>query len=90
MIYFLAAATAAMAAYVFWLAAFRMRRERVWSERERNRGKHAFRPRERVRFLLGRSFDVPQERAEWEDTLVTRLGDVPASPAGARAASEKV
>ena len=58
MLYVIPAATAAMFGYMIWLAVFRMRRDRVWSEREQSRGKFAFRPRERLRFLLHRSFDV--------------------------------
>ena len=81
MIYIIPAATLAMLAYVFWLAAFRMRRDRVRSERELNRGKFAFRPKERLRFLLSRSFDVSPEKPEWEDPLVSRLADVPAPAA---------
>lgn len=77
MMYLLPAATVAMFAYVFWLAAFRMRRDRVWSERERSRGKFAFRPKERVRFLLGRSFEVKPDRPEWEESLVSSLATVP-------------
>lgn len=87
MIYVLAAATATMGGYMFWLAAFRMRPERVWGERERSRGKHAFRPKERVRYLLGRTFDVPPDRPEWEDTLVSRLADIDTAdrqPSGAQ------
>ena len=77
MIYLIPAATAAMIAYVFWLAVFRLRRERVKSERELSRGKHAFRPKDRLRFLLGRSFGVSPERPEWEEPLVSRLTELP-------------
>jgi hypothetical protein len=47
------------------------------SERERNRGKHAFRPKDRLRFLLGRSFTVSPEKPEWEEPLVSSLAEVP-------------
>jgi hypothetical protein len=77
MIYLIPAATAAMLGYVFWLAVFRLRRERVRSERELSRGKFAFRPKERLRFLLGRSFGVTKEKPEWEDPLVSRLSEIP-------------
>lgn len=78
MMYLLPVVTLAMFAYVFWLAAFRMRRDRVWSERERNRGRFVLRrPKQRLRFLLGRSFDVARDKPDWEEPLVTSLARVP-------------
>lgn len=77
MIYVIAAATAVMCAYLFWMVVFRLRRDRVLSERERSRGKHAFRPKDRLRFLLGRSFNVADDKPEWEEPLVSRLAEVP-------------
>lgn len=81
MIYPLVAITAAMSGYMVWLLVFRLRRDRVLAQRDLTRGKFAFRPKDRVRFLLKRSFDVPRERAEWEDRLVSGLGaeDQPAA-----------
>ena len=80
MLYLLPAAIAAMLAYMFWLAVFRMRRDRVMSERELSRGKFAFRPRERVRFLLNRSFSLSNDRPEWEEPLVSRLDEIRPQP----------
>jgi hypothetical protein len=77
MLYLIPAATALMLAYVAWMAIFRLRRERVLSERKRTRGKFAFRPKERLRLLLGRAYHVGEERPEWEDELVSRLAAVP-------------
>lgn len=76
MIYPLVAITAAMSGYMAWLLVFRLRRDRVLSQRHLTRGKFAFRPKDRLRFLLKRSFDVPSERAEWEDRLVSGLSGV--------------
>lgn len=87
MLYLLATATAAMTGTIFWMAAYRMRPERVRSERERTRGKHAFRPKERAKFLLSRSFAVPPDTPDWADPLVTQIGDVPAPLASEPAAT---
>lgn len=83
MIYIIPVLTLAMLAFVFWRAAFSMRRDRVRAERELHRGKFAFRPKERARFLLSRSFHVAKDKPEWEDPLVTRLAEVPAPAAEA-------
>ena len=82
MLYFVAFATAAMFGYMMWLATFRMRRDRLASQREQTRGRYVFRrPRDRVRFLLNRSFQVPEERPDWEQVLVSRLPPVPGQAA---------
>jgi hypothetical protein len=77
MFYLLPAATIAMLGYVFWRAVFRMRRDRLSATREITRGRFAFRPRERVRYLLNRSFNVSKEKPEWEGPLVARLEEIP-------------
>jgi hypothetical protein len=69
-----------MLGYMVWLVTFRLRRERVATERERTRGKRAFRPKERIRFLLHRSFRVPEEKPDWEEPLVSSLAAAPAAP----------
>jgi hypothetical protein len=79
MFYLIPAATLAMLGYVFWRATFRMRRDRLEITREQTRGKFAFRSRERLRFLLVRSFAVAQDRPPWEDELVSTLGKMPVS-----------
>ena len=87
MIYVASAATALMLGYVFWLAVFRLRHDRVRSERERTRGKHVFRrPQDRARFLLNRTFTAPPDKPEWEEPLVASLAEVPA-PGTSRASS---
>lgn len=83
--YLLPAATAAMLGYMVWAVAVRLRRDRVQTQRERNRGRFAFRrPMERVRFLLNRTFKTPDQEPEWEKPLVSSLSDVPAEPAKRR------
>jgi hypothetical protein len=77
MIYLIAAATAGMLVYMLWLLLFRLRRDRVVTDRKLTRGKFAFRPRDRLRFLLKRSFDVPEDKPQWEDPILMRLSDVP-------------
>jgi hypothetical protein len=74
--YFLAAATLTMLGYMLGVTIFRMRRDRVLAEREVTRGKSAFRPRERARFLLDRAFRPATEKPDWEDALVSRLSEV--------------
>ena len=78
MFYVLPALTIGMLGYMVWLVTFRLRRERVATEREQTRGKRAFaRPKQRVRFLLNRSFRLPEERPEWEEPLVSSLAQAP-------------
>lgn len=73
MLYIIPATIVAMSGYVAWLLLFRLRRDRVQAERKLTRGKFAFQPRQRARFLLGKTFSVPHEKADWEDPLVSRL-----------------
>ena len=75
MLYVVPAAIAVMSGYVAWLLLFRLRKDRVLSERDQTRGKFAFQPKNRLRFLLNRTFPVPDEKAKWEDPLVSRLQD---------------
>ena len=77
MLYILIPVTiAAMLGYMVWSAGFRLRKDRIRSAREKTRGKFAFRPRERIRFLLGRSFQVSEDKPEWETSLVSNLSKV--------------
>jgi hypothetical protein len=85
MIYPLVALTAAMSGYMAWLLVFRLRRDRVLAQRQLTRGKFAFRPKDRLRFLLSRSFKIPEERPEWEDRLVSGLA---ADDAGLKSPNE--
>lgn len=75
MIYFAAAATAAMFGYMLWSTLFRLRHDRVKTQRSVTRGKFAFRTKERARFLLKRSFDVVRDKPDWEDPLISKLND---------------
>jgi hypothetical protein len=75
MIYLLAAATAGMFGYMLWMVAFRLRRDRVSAERDLTRGKFAFRPKERLRFLLNNAFEVPAQKEQWEDSLASCLSE---------------
>ena len=71
-----------MLGYMYWLLVFRLRRDRVKAERERTRGKFAFRrPRDRVRFLLKRTFNPAPDKPEWEDALLSSLAEAPADSA---------
>lgn len=78
--YFLAAAVLAMMGYMIGVTMFRMRRDRVFAQREVTRGKFAFRPKERLRLLLNRAFLPPAETAPWEEALVSRLATTSAGP----------
>ena len=69
----LPAAVLAMVGYMFWLAAFGMRRERVRNQREATRGRHAFTRRHRARMLLQRAFGLP-EGPVCDPELLERLG----------------
>ena len=75
MIYLVSAATAAMFGFMLWSTLFRLRHDRVRTQRSLTRGKFAFRTRERARFLLNRSFDVTKDKPEWEDPLVSKLNE---------------
>ena len=79
MLYLLPGLTIAMLGYLAWAAIFRLRRDRVFSQREHTRGKFTFAPKERIRFLLNRSFQVPEEKPEWEEPIVSALKSAPAA-----------
>lgn len=87
MIYPLAAVTVAMSGYMVWLLLFRLRHDRVRAQRNLTRGKFALRPKDRLRFLLKRSFAVSEEKPEWEDRLMSSLTGVEDKP-GATTANE--
>jgi hypothetical protein len=70
-----------MLAYMAWAVLFRMRRDRVSTQRERMRGMSTFRPREKVRFLLRKSFPPVEQKAEWEEPLVASLTQAAATAA---------
>ncbi|HWH17159.1 MAG TPA: hypothetical protein VNT77_02310 [Allosphingosinicella sp.] len=70
-----------MLGYMFWRSAAHLRRDRVMNERELTRGRHAFTPRHRLRFLLGRAFRVREdEEPDWQAELKSSLDKVPKEP----------
>jgi hypothetical protein len=73
MLYIVPVLTISMLAYMGWALIFRMRRDRVRTQRERRRGMSTFRPKERARFLLRKSFPPVEQKAEWEEPLVASL-----------------
>lgn len=75
MVYALANLTFLMLGFIGWLTIFRLRRERVETERVLTRGKFAFRSKERARYLLTQSFPIAGEKQPWEDGLVSKLRD---------------
>lgn len=86
MIYIVSTATLIMLGYMMWRASVRLRHDRVKTERQLTRGRHAFRPMDRIRFLLGRSFRL-EDKAEWEEPLVSSLDKAAAERALARASA---
>ncbi|MBA3677815.1 MAG: hypothetical protein H0W74_10510 [Sphingosinicella sp.] len=81
MVYFLAFATIVMMAYMAWQIVFRLRPERIKYARHATRGKHAFRPKDRMRFLLHQAFGTADDHPEWAEPLVGQLARK-ADPAG--------
>ena len=77
MIYFLAFATLSMMGYMAWQIVFRLRPERIRYQRHATRGKHSFRPKEKMRFLLHKAFGTPDQHPEWAEPLVTQLARSP-------------
>lgn len=69
----LATAVLGMFGYMFWGAAYAMRRERIRNEREATRGRHAFTRIHRARMLLRRAFGDPEEPV-WQPAMLERLG----------------
>jgi hypothetical protein len=73
MLYLVPVLTLSMLAYMAYVTLFRLRRDRVVTQRERMRGRSTFRPKERARFLLRKSFPPVEEKAPWEEPLVASL-----------------
>ena len=69
-----------MLAYMFWRTAAQMRRDRVRHERETTRGRHAFTPKHRLRFLLNRASRTGEDEPGWQAELRGSLDRVRASP----------
>ena len=80
MLYLVPVLTALMLGYMAWAIVFRMRRDRIRTERELTRGKATFRPMHRMQFLLRRSFEPPQDSPAWERDLVGSVGEAAAAP----------
>ncbi len=70
----LAAAVLGMVGYMFWAAAYAMRKERVRNQREATRGQHAFTRMHRARLLLQRAFGFPEEPS-WQPAILDRLSE---------------
>ncbi len=70
----LAIAVLGMVGYMFWSAAYAMRKERIRNQREATRGVHAFTRKHRARLLLQRAFGSPEEPS-WLPVILERLGD---------------
>lgn len=68
----LAAAVLGMIGYMFWLAAYAMRKERIRNQREATRGQHAFTRIHRARLLLQRAFGSTEEPS-WQPVMLERL-----------------
>lgn len=68
----LATAVLGMFGYMFWSAAYAMRKERIRNQREATRGRHAFTRKHRARMLLQRAFGNPEEPA-WQPAMLERL-----------------
>ena len=77
MFYLLPSAVLAALGFMFWMAAFRLRADRVKFAREVARAKFRYRPANLARFLLGRSFAIPDDPPDWERRLVSSLRRVP-------------
>ena len=58
-------AVIAMLAYMFWRTAVQMRRDRVLREREATRGKNAFTPLHRARYVLRKAFQPRADEPQW-------------------------
>jgi hypothetical protein len=74
-------AVLAMLAFMFVKVALMLRRDRIRTERERTRGKHAFTPKHRARFLLDRAFR-PKFDEQTTQQLLAVLDQVPGKQAG--------
>ena len=70
----------AMLGYMFWHAAFRLRPDRVRFARNSDRRHRIFSRRHRARFLLGRAFDPPGDKPDWQEPLVADLAALDATP----------
>lgn len=58
-----------MLGYMAWLAIARMRRDRVYNERDATRGRHAFTRFHRAKYLLARAFRPEAEEPRWQTEL---------------------
>jgi hypothetical protein len=80
MLYLVPVLTLSMLGYMAYAIVFRLRRDRIKTERELTRGKAVFRPMHRMQFLLRRSFEPPQDKPDWEQELISSAAKVlPAS-----------
>jgi hypothetical protein len=94
MLYLVPVLTLSMLGYMAYAIVFRLRRDRIKTERELTRGKAVFRPMHRMQYLLRRSFEPPRDRPDWEQELINSAANVlPASnsqePESARATAAR-
>jgi hypothetical protein len=82
MLYLVPVLTISMLAYMAYATFFRLRRDRVVTQRELMRGRSTFRPKERARFLLRKSLPPVEQKAEWEEPLVASLAQADLESAG--------
>ena len=69
-----------MLGYMAYAIVFRLRRDRINTQRELTRGKAVFRPMHRMQYLLRRSFEPPRDTPDWEQELIGSAAKVvPAS-----------
>ena len=64
-----------MLGYMAWLSVARMRRDRVYNERDATRGRHAFTRFHRAKYLLTRAFRPEAEEPRWQADLRKSLDD---------------
>ena len=73
MIYALPVLTLTMLGFIFWSAAFRLRRDRLREMKNSDRSKVILTPRQRVRAHLDRAFRLPEQKPDWEADLLANL-----------------
>lgn len=73
MTYVLPLLTLAMLGFIFWSAAFRLRRDRLRAMKSADRSHVILTPRQRARANLTQAFAPPPGTAEWEAELLASL-----------------
>jgi hypothetical protein len=73
MLYVVPVLVVAMLGYMFWTAAYRLRRDRLRAMKVSDRSGVILSRRQRARASLTRAFRIPERRPEWEDELLATL-----------------